>query len=156
MNAAAEDTGVKDVAKDLKNITSPKSMGLDALKGAVDQFEGWDPLKAAKEATSVPEKLSPSEDAKKASAATRKLKKAKAKSSDALNFASVATARDKKLVTSTATATKAAPAKAYPLKAAAKTSPTPAFDKPTASKVTAGSKATPTLKKAIKSSQGDA
>ncbi|MDP5322684.1 MAG: Sec-independent protein translocase protein TatB [Paracoccaceae bacterium] len=74
MDAAADDAGVKDVAKDLKNISSPKAMGLDALKGAANQFEGWDPLKAAKEATQTHEKLSAEEVASIAKASARRTK----------------------------------------------------------------------------------
>jgi len=47
MEQAGNDTGVKDVARDLKNITSSKAMGLDAVKSAADKFEKWDPLKNA-------------------------------------------------------------------------------------------------------------
>lgn len=47
MEAAAKDTGVKDVADDLRKVTSPKSMGLDAVRSAADKFEKWDPLKPA-------------------------------------------------------------------------------------------------------------
>ena len=43
MNEAADETGVKDVARDLRKATDPKSMGLDALKDAADKFEKWDP-----------------------------------------------------------------------------------------------------------------
>ena len=32
MEDAADEAGVKDIAGDLKNITSPKSMGIDAIK----------------------------------------------------------------------------------------------------------------------------
>ena len=48
MDAAADEAGVKDLkqtATDLKNATSAKSMGLDALKDAADRFEKWDPAK---------------------------------------------------------------------------------------------------------------
>jgi sec-independent protein translocase protein TatB len=47
MDQAAKDSGVKDVAKDLATITSPKAMGLDAVKAAADKFEKWDPIKNA-------------------------------------------------------------------------------------------------------------
>ena len=47
MEQAAKETGVKDVAKDLRVITSPKAMGLDAVKSAADKFEKWDPIKNA-------------------------------------------------------------------------------------------------------------
>ena len=43
MNEAADESGMKDVAADLKKATSPKAMGLDALKDAADKFEQWDP-----------------------------------------------------------------------------------------------------------------
>ena len=45
MEQAANETGVKDVAKDLTAVTSPSSMGLSAVKKAADKFEKWDPLK---------------------------------------------------------------------------------------------------------------
>lgn len=48
MEDAAKESGVKDVADDLRKATSPRSMGLDAVKSAADRFEKWDPLKAAK------------------------------------------------------------------------------------------------------------
>jgi sec-independent protein translocase protein TatB len=47
MEAAAKETGVKDVADDLRKVASPKSMGLDAVRTAADKFEKWDPLKPA-------------------------------------------------------------------------------------------------------------
>ena len=47
MEAAADEAGVKDIAKDLKNVTSPRSMGLDAVKNAASKFEKWDPMKPA-------------------------------------------------------------------------------------------------------------
>ena len=45
MEAAAKESGVNDVAKDLRAVTNPKSMGLDAVRSAADKFEKWDPLK---------------------------------------------------------------------------------------------------------------
>lgn len=45
MEQAAQETGVKDMADDLKKATSPKAMGLDAVKSAADRFEKWDPMK---------------------------------------------------------------------------------------------------------------
>jgi sec-independent protein translocase protein TatB len=47
MEQAAKETGVKDVADDLRKVTNPKSMGLDAVRSAADKFEKWDPLKPA-------------------------------------------------------------------------------------------------------------
>lgn len=51
MEQAAKDSGVKDVADDLRKVTSPKAMGLDAVKSAADRFEKWDPLKNAAKPT---------------------------------------------------------------------------------------------------------
>ncbi|MGQ0566750.1 MAG: Sec-independent protein translocase protein TatB [Gemmobacter sp.] len=47
MESAADQAGVKDVAKDLKSMTSAKNLGLDAVKDAAAKFEKWDPLKPA-------------------------------------------------------------------------------------------------------------
>mgnify|MGYP006178019023 CR=1 FL=1 len=46
MEQAAKESGVKDVADDLKKVTSPKAMGLDAVKSAADKFEKWDPTRS--------------------------------------------------------------------------------------------------------------
>ena len=51
MEQAAKESGVKDVAEDLRKATSPKAMGLDAVKSAADKFEKWDPLKNAAKPT---------------------------------------------------------------------------------------------------------
>lgn len=45
MDQAAKETGVNDIAADLKTATSAKSMGLDAVRDAASRFEKWDPLK---------------------------------------------------------------------------------------------------------------
>lgn len=45
MDQAARESGVDDVARDLKNVTSPKNLGLNAVRDAADKFEKWDPLK---------------------------------------------------------------------------------------------------------------
>lgn len=47
MEQAANESGVKDVAKDLKSITTPQSLGMTAMKDAAAKFEKWDPLKNA-------------------------------------------------------------------------------------------------------------
>jgi len=51
MEQAAKDSGVNDVAKDLRAATSPKAMGLDKVKEAADRFEKWDPIKNAAKPT---------------------------------------------------------------------------------------------------------
>ena len=57
MDEAADSTGVKDVARDLRKATDPQSMGLDE----VNKMRNWDPLKdsggkgkAAKPGADVP------------------------------------------------------------------------------------------------------
>ena len=42
MEEAADDAGVNDVTNTLKSAASPKSMGLDALNRAADNFEKWE------------------------------------------------------------------------------------------------------------------
>ena len=62
MEAAADEAGVKDVAKDLKTMTSARNMGLDAFKDSVSKFEKWDPLKPApKPVASTPVEALPAE-----------------------------------------------------------------------------------------------
>ncbi|WP_372604230.1 Sec-independent protein translocase protein TatB [Actibacterium sp.] len=43
MDDAADEAGVKDVTKDLRDIANPRKMGLDALKDATAEFEKWQP-----------------------------------------------------------------------------------------------------------------
>ncbi len=45
MEQAAAETGVKDMAKDIKAATSVGGLGLDKVKAAADKFEKWDPIK---------------------------------------------------------------------------------------------------------------
>ncbi|OYU40445.1 MAG: twin-arginine translocase subunit TatB [Pseudorhodobacter sp. PARRP1] len=51
MEQAAQDSGVKDVADDLKAVTSAKNLGLNKVKEAADRFEKWDPIKNAAKPT---------------------------------------------------------------------------------------------------------
>jgi sec-independent protein translocase protein TatB len=53
MESAADEAGVKDVAKDLRKATSARSMGLDAVKDAASKFEKWDPIKATQPSNSI-------------------------------------------------------------------------------------------------------
>jgi sec-independent protein translocase protein TatB len=57
MEAAADEAGVKDVARDLKDVTSSKAMGLDKVREAAEKFEKWDPMKNA--ARPTPPKTEP-------------------------------------------------------------------------------------------------
>jgi sec-independent protein translocase protein TatB len=73
MEAAADESGMKDVAKDIKTATSAKSMGLDAVKDAAAKFEKWDPMKNAARPTTpaAPRPATPATDTTTATAATK-------------------------------------------------------------------------------------
>jgi sec-independent protein translocase protein TatB len=45
MDDAARETGVRDMANDIRKAASPMSSGMDRLNAAADRFEKWDPLK---------------------------------------------------------------------------------------------------------------
>lgn len=69
MESAADQSGVKDVAKDLKTMTSSKNLGLDAVKDAASKFEKWDPLKPAAAKAASGTKPAPTSAAAAATAA---------------------------------------------------------------------------------------
>ncbi|MDB6454346.1 Sec-independent protein translocase protein TatB [Falsirhodobacter sp. 20TX0035] len=48
MEDAAKESGVGDVAGDLKKMTSPRALGLDAVKTAATKFENWDPMRSTR------------------------------------------------------------------------------------------------------------
>ncbi len=54
MDEAADESGVKQTASDLKTMTSAKNLGLDTLKSAADRFDKWEPPKPMKPAASAP------------------------------------------------------------------------------------------------------
>jgi sec-independent protein translocase protein TatB len=54
MDEAADESGVKQTAADLKTMTSPKNLGLNTLKDAADRFDKWEPPKAVKPAGPAP------------------------------------------------------------------------------------------------------
>jgi sec-independent protein translocase protein TatB len=45
MDDAARESGVKDVANTVRDVTSPKALGLDKMQEAARKFESWDPMK---------------------------------------------------------------------------------------------------------------
>lgn len=63
MEDAAKASGVHEATKEiaeLKKMTSPRAMGLDALTRAADKFEKWDPLEPVREnASAVPDPAAP-------------------------------------------------------------------------------------------------
>lgn len=44
MNAAADEAGVNDLQKDLRDLADPRSAGLRKVQDAADAFEKWDPM----------------------------------------------------------------------------------------------------------------
>jgi sec-independent protein translocase protein TatB len=53
MEDAADEAGVKDVADNLKGVTSPSKAGLDTLNQAAKRFEDWDPTKPSRKAKEI-------------------------------------------------------------------------------------------------------
>lgn len=80
MEAAADESGMKEASEALKGAANPKKFGLDKLNEAAETFEKWDPMKAPdgkaapKTDTAQKDDLSPerAEAAKKISEATAK------------------------------------------------------------------------------------
>ena len=91
MDEAADESGVKQTASDLKSMTSSKNLGLETLKNAADRFDKWEPPKATKPAaTSAPmgentSKLKENQalDAQKRLAEARAAREAKAAQAEA-------------------------------------------------------------------------
>jgi len=54
MDQAANESGINDVARDLKSAGSLKSTGLNAVRDAATKFEKWDPMKNAVRPTQPP------------------------------------------------------------------------------------------------------
>lgn len=46
MDDAAKTSGFTEATKDIKNLTSKKALGIDALENAAAKFEKWDPTKS--------------------------------------------------------------------------------------------------------------
>lgn len=44
MNQAADESGMRDIQKDLSKIANPKKAGLDAVQDAADAMMDWDPV----------------------------------------------------------------------------------------------------------------
>lgn len=77
MDDAARESGARDVADDLKTMTSKKNLGLDALDQAAEKFEKWKPnlkpaAKSAAPATTTPATTTPATTAPAAAPAAPK------------------------------------------------------------------------------------
>lgn len=79
MNDAANATGANDIAGDLKNLTSAKTLGIDKLKDAANKFDKWEPGKETKAMGSETAKLAAdrAEAARKIHDRTKEVAKAK-------------------------------------------------------------------------------
>ena len=131
MEDAADESGIKDAArdvKDLKGLVSKKSLGLDMLEDAASKFEKWDPARpAAAKSSAAP--LKPATPAA-AKAAAKVDGASKAKAAKGVN------AKPKKSAAAKATTAKAA----GPKTAAAKTTTTKTTTTKTAAAKTATAK----------------
>ena len=120
MEDAADDTGVRDIAKSLKSVGDPKKMGLDKIREATDDLKAWKPgsetAKLAEDRAEAARKLrensTPAAVAEKAETA-----KATAEAQRAAPAKPAATAR--KAAKAAKPATTATKAKAAPKTAAA-------------------------------------
>jgi sec-independent protein translocase protein TatB len=121
MESAADETGVKGVAADLRKATSAKSMGLDAVKDAASKFEAWDPLKSSKSTAPKPDPSAPKPTPKSAATSTEP---AKGPATQALADAQAAKRTERA-------------AAAAPAEPAAKPKPKATARKPAAAKTTA-------------------
>lgn len=62
MEDAAKGSGLDEAAnslRDVKNLTSKKSLGLDALDRATEKFEKWDPKRPAPQKSALPDPAAP-------------------------------------------------------------------------------------------------
>jgi sec-independent protein translocase protein TatB len=96
MDEAADTSGVKQTAADLKTMTSPKNLGLNTLKEAADRFDKWEPPKAVKPAAPGPAtaalKETQAAEAQKRIAEARAAREAKAAAEAAAKAAAAAKA----------------------------------------------------------------
>lgn len=149
MDDAADEAGIKDTAKSLRDITDPKKMGLDAVKDATESFKDWKPgshtEKLAQDRADAAKKI---HDASARRAEERKASEAaKAAAQDPADPAATSAKPDTK-PKSSASETAAKPATKKPApKSAAKTTQKPAA-KPARKPATRKSASKPTGSKA--------
>ena len=124
MEAAADEAGakdVRDVANDLRKVTSPKAMGVDALRDAASSFEKWDPMKGAQSGPKPAPKATETPASPPATPAPEKGPNTQALAeAQAARRAAQAEARAAKKAAAEAPAAPAKPAKKAPAKAPAK------------------------------------
>ena len=91
MDAAADEAGVKDIQSDLRAMTNPKAMGMDALKKATD-LSDWDPVEATKDKGEHTRKVA--EERAEGARKMREAREAKLAEKKAADEAAVAKAED--------------------------------------------------------------
>ena len=123
MNDAADEAGVKDVAKSFKDATSPSRMGLDKLNEAAEKFDKWDPTKPSAKAKGIGSETAKLSEERAASA--KKIADYTAKKSAETRAAdkTVAEGAESKKAPAKKAPVKKAPAKKAPAKKAAGTKP---------------------------------
>lgn len=119
MNDAAKETGVNDIAGDLRKATDPKQFGLDAIKDATGDLSAWNPDEADGMAAKPDAGLTPDR-----AAARDKIQAATAAKAEARIAAEAAELSDEPEMLPESVA--AAPKRAAPKKTASK----PAASKP--------------------------
>ncbi|MBZ0127672.1 MAG: Sec-independent protein translocase protein TatB [Rhodobacteraceae bacterium] len=171
LEAAADDSGVGDIAKDLKKVTSAKSLGLDSVTDAVKGFHErkYDPEQTKREIEETKKLMQAGEntralaekrEAEKAAVADR-VAEAKAKKAEAAVKAEAAPKKPAakkppakkpaaKKPAAKKPAARTAPAKPADKPAPAKSAKKPAAKKPEASAKAAKTAAKPTAKRAAK------
>lgn len=90
MNDAADEAGVKEAADALRTAANPRKAGLDALKGAADKFEQWEPVSDDK-----PAGKSEAKPAAERGGETAKLAKERQEAAEKIRAASAAKAEER-------------------------------------------------------------
>jgi sec-independent protein translocase protein TatB len=61
MEQAADESGVRDVARDIRTATDLRRTGLDTLKDAATKFESWDPMRTSPTASKAATAAAPTD-----------------------------------------------------------------------------------------------
>lgn len=59
MDDAVKESGVRDAANSVRDVTTPKALGLDKMQDAAKKFESWDPMKPKPKETPKPKASTP-------------------------------------------------------------------------------------------------
>lgn len=137
MEDAADETGIKEAASELKGMTSPRKYGMDKLNEAAQAFDKWEPGKSRPTAATDPEAAKAAKEAGDRAMARAEAAKAKTAKAPAAK-AKTATAKPKAAQPRTTkpktSASKASASKPATTKAAKPASAKPKTTKPRAAK----------------------